>query len=204
MPSPQPTLLHVRYYDQNFHPDEFRRRGWRGSLIRFLNWVRYWLETLLQRVLVSLLLREGGVPAKRGRLFVGEFWKDVDREQAFMRANSPLVEKDPEAEVLGDERTDPRRLRHTKGRVQLPVESNVPDRPKPLDEMVSRYGGTTRARSYGHGQTIVREDDGFEPLSATANPTETARLVALDRDANAPVVVTQKFEGFRSLKKGAE
>jgi hypothetical protein len=172
-----PTLLHIRYYDQHIHPDVLRGRGLRGRLIRFLNWVRFWTETLVQRLVAGAMLETAGVAKPARSEVVRAFWEDVHRERAVAAQESPLAPPPPVRPGVS-----PRSLRYEKGRsvrvddvegTSPEVESvERPTRPQPIDAMAARYGAPPRQRRYAlHGQRVVFEEE-FEPLTA-AEPTKT-------------------------------
>lgn len=156
-------MFRIRYYDQFIHPDTFAGKGWRGLVIRMLNWVRWKLETAVQRRVLNLYMREIG---------------DLQKGKALRR----ILDLDVQAERLEKERTSPKQLpiedyemptevlergsKYLDGAVKTKFESGE-DRPKPIDDLAERYGGTRRQVRYSRGRkfTLLDPDGDFEPIS---------------------------------------
>lgn len=155
------TLLDVRYYGEVFHPSRFRGKGWKGSVIRFLNWVRYRLETYVQFRVLMLGMESSGVAAvdKAERAKVAhDFWIDVRKEQL----HSALLDPELVTALPGSPSPDQLHLRehrYTTRRGAKSVQEEVGElpRPVPLDHLVARHGSDRREKRYGKGTTIVED-----------------------------------------------
>jgi hypothetical protein len=164
----QPTQHHIRYYDKFIHTDQLRLiGGWRVVLIIALNWLRYWVETLVQRLTLSVLLEREGVKKEHRSKFVEVFWGDVRRERAIFedtgrRVTTAAEGQKPEVlptvdEPLVVDRGSPVTFAVSK-------QKEPPLRPQPLDEMVAKYDPNSRSGKYGlNNVRLVVE--GFEAVT---------------------------------------
>lgn len=208
-PIAQPITLHyVRYYTQYYHPRTFRGMGFLGVLIRFLNWTRYWIETLVQRLVLTSLVRSAranGVelPRVKTRLTVRRFWDDVMREGMMVRGE--LEQADIEAELQHQYGVDPKAFKYLFGKkaavVQDVADSNDelptiegeekeegPKRPRPLDQMMSRYSAPPKERRYALGAQRVVFEDEIEEVPATPAQHERARELVKENRMRPPAV----------------
>ncbi len=137
-----PTLRHVRYYNDHFHPTQFRADGWRGVLIRVLNYVRYVLETVVQRLVLAALTRRAAGAGIDAKAVVAKFWADVRGEYQYSKqpVQTPTI-LPPRSTPQGP--SVPREVLRDHG-----VGDGVP---KPLEGLASRYG-SARAMRYGMPQ----------------------------------------------------
>lgn len=194
----QPITAHyIRYYTQYFHPKTFRGMGILGVAIRFLNWVRYWVETIVQRMVLSALVRSAkrdGVefPRSKARATVRRFWEDVDREDAYIRGE--VSDEEAVEDLRIRHGVDPKSFRYLFGKSTTshqdaaPEDTNVPvvegeepeegpKRPRPLDQMMSRYSAPPKERRYAlGGQRVVLEDE-IEAVPTTEAQHTRARIL---------------------------
>ena len=153
------TLLDIRYYDQSFHPDFFREKGWRGRFILLLNWFRFWLETYIQYRVMKLGFSHQEIPANNQKEVVRQFWRDVREERKTSSLLSPFSRK--EEGDASSSSLSPREVRYTRGRKTFEVsdlggeEQQV--RPVPLDGLFERMSQPARVRRYAVGPTIHEE-----------------------------------------------
>lgn len=156
----QPTLRDIRYYDQTFHPDFVKLRGgklWRVYFVLLLNWLRFWIETLVQHQMVKLMSVMEGHSKSDTRKLVSAFWEDVKAEAEASKKASPFYKAQYEPPVQ-----TPRSLRYAVGRGSRVVSESEdqPERPVPLDNLVQRLGSTGRDRKYGMTVTVHEFEKG--------------------------------------------
>lgn len=154
------TLLDVRLYGgDSAHPSSFRGKGWRGLAIRFLNWIRYRIETLVQYLVLSSSFEDenGKVDEKAKLNAQSEFRVAVERERLYSRLQDPaLATGVPSSPV--DSGVLSREGRYVTRRGEKFVyEEEELVRPVPIDTLVSRLGSHGRDKKYGQS-TLVMED----------------------------------------------
>jgi len=152
-------MFNIRHYDQVIHPHSFSR-GWRGRLIRALNWVRWRIEVLVQRLVVTYLAHEGGVPKAQVGVMTRLFGLDVRAERLECERTSPLL---PPPEVA------PRGDRYVMSgcpnqALEQASEKSAPLRPVSATEMIGKYINSRAAR-YAHSRRFkIVNEDAFEPV----------------------------------------
>jgi hypothetical protein len=154
-------MYRVRHYDLLIHPARFKGAGWRGVAVRALNWVRWKLEVLVQRFVVSVLASRGGFSSEEKQGVLRAFHADVRLEQ--LEKERAEVEAPPQV----TERAD-RYLSTFRSELEKEAsEDTTPQRPVPLDDLASRYAQAPRARRYARGRryTVTNDSDDFEPLA---------------------------------------
>lgn len=146
-----PTQYDIRYYEHFIHPSKVRAVGGvRSYVILALNWIRFWLETLVQRLLLGMISTEQKIEPEKHRAYLKTFWEDVRRDVAGSATPLVLMEKPTGASTQD---------------IPPTVGTSLPIRPKPLDDMAARYGAPGRARLYGvSGRKLVFEEETFEPM----------------------------------------
>lgn len=155
-------MYNIRYYDEKIHPDHFKG-GLRGLVIRALNWVRWTLETVVQKLVLKELAKRGGLPRMKVKTLLDTFKLDVRAESLEKDQKSPLLEVEepppPRAERY-------RQARPSKILEMMRDDQGLPERPKPLDNLVGQYAFNSRAKHYARGRRFLTSDpDGdFEPL----------------------------------------
>lgn len=155
------TLLDIRYYDQTFHPAFFRVKGWRGRLIVFLNWLRYWIETLVQYHVMRLGFTQADIDPPQRSAVVRQFWKDVKAERAVAFHEEQAYPTDPPVSI--------REMRYRYGRRTMEVISledgeTAVSTPAPIDNLAARMTAGGRSRRYAMG-TVIREE--VDPVATT-------------------------------------
>ena len=136
-------MWHIRYYDKTFFPARFR--GLLGVVIRVLNWIRWRLEVVVQRLVLEYLLREGGAPSAKAVSAREAFAVDVAAERLEeMRSHLPQVD------TPLPPREDP--IREYESGDELPV------RPTAITNLVNAYS-SGRAAAYvkGKRKTLVED-----------------------------------------------
>lgn len=141
-------MFQVRYYSEVFHPSRFKA-GLLGLAIRVLNWLRWRLEVMVQRLVLKYFTRENYRPELRKEVetrLLKKFRIDdnFERFKAQLEPNHNLLfSEDGQPPTLDDEVT------------QQPLGY------KDIGAMISRYGNKTRAKRYatrGYGRKILIED----------------------------------------------
>ena len=171
-------MFRIRYYDKMLHPDHFKR-GLLGRCIISLNWVRWKLETFIQRLVLKFLARHDGVSKTEESRFREIFLLDVEAEALQKKQTSPLLP------LRRDEETQPRASRYEGGRFKHLAENTIateeneqlPNRPIPIDDLIARHGvAPPRARRYAKGRVrfTMREEGDFESV-----PKATGKLVSI-------------------------
>jgi len=156
-------VYRVRYYDQSYHPDEFRK-GFRGWYIRALNWVRWKLETYIQLQALRYLSKEAALPKKEVGVLTKHFKLDVRAESVEKDQTSPDVVGPIEPSIRADVYQEGRQ----RSVLSAAHDDNGKTRPEPIDGLAARYGATTiRQRRYarGRGRHFVGDDRSFEEVS---------------------------------------
>lgn len=163
-------MYRVRYYDQLIHPDHFKGSGLRGVFVVVLNWIRWKLETLVQKSVLKWLASNGSLPESQVKEYLRTFSLDVKAEALEKEQTSPLHEKVEQSGVQPIVRAD----RYEAGSVKSALASetsgsDVPKRPMRLDNLIASYGMDTRAKKYTKGFKFqVSDPEGdFEPLEET-------------------------------------
>lgn len=169
------TLRHIRFYDKHHRPEKF------GRLVRFLNWIRWGIELMVQRLLLWELYK-----ASREELpyilFRIQFETDVRMEnQAYKTGTLPKYRRTVFPELLGT--GDPTAasvvVQKRGGRSpDASEESVLSEPPKPLDTLIARYGHPGGGRSAKRGSQVVVEE--FEELGLSAVPVTTKKFGTLD------------------------
>lgn len=159
-------MYRVRYYDRMIHPDHFR--GLRGWYVRALNWVRWKLETYVQKQVLKYLAATGELPAERRGELLRAFRLDVKAEKLQKEQTSPLHEP-VEQEIAETPRTRAERYAEGAVRTKLdaldPEEDGRPQRPQRLDDLIGRYAFSNRAKKYARGRAYLADPEGnFEPV----------------------------------------
>jgi hypothetical protein len=161
-------MYRLRYYDEAYHPDHFKR-GMRGWFIVVLNWIRWKLETYVQKQALKFFTENGGLPRDRVKELLRTFHLDVQAEKLEKEQLSPLYAVAAEAA----ETPRSRAARYTEGRKATmlndltPPGEDQPVRPKPLDNLIGQYAFGGRATNYVHGRRFLADPEGdFEPLES--------------------------------------
>lgn len=167
-------MFKLRFYDQTFHPDQFKGAGFRGWVIRVLNWVRWQLETVVQRTVLRHLSRVGHLSPMRAREMDRAFDLDVAAERLEKERTSPLYPstQSPEAREAPTARSE----RYAAGAQRSALDAvtepptDAQGRGRRLDNLVGQYGADMRAKRYAHGRRyLVGDPDGdFETVDPPA------------------------------------
>jgi len=153
-------MYRVRHYDLLIHPAKFKGAGWKGVMVRALNWIRWKLEILVQRLVVDILASRGGFSREEKRGVLEAFRADVELER-IEKARTEVVTS-PETET--SDRAD-RYLASFREELEREVGRALPTRPVPLDDLASRYAQAPRARRYARGRKYtVNDETDFEPM----------------------------------------
>ena len=158
-----PTLLDVRYYDETFHPSRFRGKGWRGFLIRVLNWVRYWIETYVQYLVLKFDITTLDPTETSKEIVEGavtKFWADVRRERLHSYLSDPALSPEapgdlPVTGVLS--RQGRYEFRRGERLVHDFSEENEPARPISIEGLAQRYGTPGRESRYSMGVSVMED-----------------------------------------------
>ena len=152
-------MYRIRHYNQVAHPDMFRGT-WLGFLIRALNWARWKVELVVQRLVLEWLLRDTAANAITRKRVRRQFSLDVAQEALEKEQTSPLnpaasfVESLPEALPLRSER-------YVEGRANTSAAGH-----QPLDRLIATHGFGVRLSRYARGRRFAaqRDDGDFIPL----------------------------------------
>lgn len=163
-------MYRVRYYGEMYHPDNFNR-GVLGAAIRGLNWARWKLETLNQRLVLKYMLREQPFDEAKKKTLVKKFFLDVEQEKLDKEVTSPKLgpELPPEVHMRAERY---QRRGHAKATDQAVQEEQHGGqaaplmRPIPIDGLASRMMAQGRARRYTRDRAhpLVIETD-FEAVA---------------------------------------
>jgi hypothetical protein len=145
-------MFRVRHYDKYIHPDHFQR-GVLGKVIRVLNWTRWKLETVTQRLVLEYLNREEKLDKESSSKLIQKFELDVQAEKVEKKRTSPLA---PFFQA-------PTPLRRQEEFVEPTKVASAS-----IEDMVLRYGNRTRARRYGLGHRRLVYDE-FEAVPPEEN-----------------------------------
>lgn len=175
-------MYRVRYYNQTFHPDHFRN-GARGWFIVCLNWLRWRLETYVQRNVLKWLAKNGGIPAERMGALSRIFNLDVKAEILEKETTSPKTLKVDEYELPQFIPTRAERYKDGAQRSALndaKAEADaegLPNRPVSINDMAARYASQPRQRRYARGRkfTLLDPDGDFESV-----PSATGKLIPIN------------------------
>lgn len=160
-------MYRVRYYDQLIHPDSFKASGWRGALIVALNWVRWQIETFIQKQVLLFYIEKGELPKERKGSLLDTFRVDVQAERLQKEATSPLREPMPDLAQPSRGREG----RYEEGTKSTALdawakEEGLPDRPKSLTNLIGMYAPNIRAKKYARGRRflVMNPEGDFESL----------------------------------------
>ena len=160
-------MYRIRYYDQVIHPDHFQGKGALGWSIRVLNAIRWWIETLVQRLVLRHLAQDAALPKQRMAELRRVFDLDVAAERLERQQTSPLLERLETPKIPNVSRSE----RYADGRhktaldVSVAVENDMPVRPTRLDRLIQSYGAPGREKHYGRGRRFtLADEDAFEAL----------------------------------------
>lgn len=158
-------MFRVRYYDQAIHPDQFH--GWLGFWIRALNFIRWRLETFVQRLVLRYMSNQASIPKEKRFEFRRVFDLDIAAERLQKEQTSPKTQRIELPQVPNAQRSD----RYANGRQKTAVEEAVADandaplRPKRMDNMIASYAAPDRSKRYGKSRSFTADPEGdFEPL----------------------------------------
>ena len=154
-------MYRIRHYDLFIHPSKFVGAGWRGVAVRALNWVRWKLEVLVQRLVLGVLASRGGFSPEEKQGVLRAFHADVRLEE---------IEKERTEVAVPVEVTERADRYLSTFRSELEKEAGAvtaPQRPIPLDDLASRYAQGSRARRYARGRkhTVTNDESDCEPLA---------------------------------------
>lgn len=159
-------MFRLRSYDQFIHPDHFKNKGALGLYIRALNWVRWKLETYIQKQVVIAMAREAQLPKPRVRELLHAFSVDVKAEAVEKEATSPLHpglrrahEEMPRASRYAEPAREPSLMESVAENVH-----QAPLRPQSLENLVGMYAVQGRHQRYTGNRRRVVDVDQFEPL----------------------------------------
>ena len=201
-------MYRVRFYQDLFHPDHFRK-GARGLRIRALNWIRWKLETYVQKQVTRYFAEQGDLSAHAASELMRSFSLDVRAEELEKDRTSPLHVRPEMPESARSER-------YVSSGIVAAVDDEAPVkiRPESLSNLIGQYAFPLRARKYAHGNKYrtTAPDDNFEPLELeSVGSAESAGSDAGPRRAGDPggglprtiVVELPAMEGNPSTPGGA-
>lgn len=142
----------IRFQEKFIHPDHFRGKGWRGLFIRFLNFLRFTLEVLVQKRILMLNMNLENYEAPERKKALQQFYAHLRADEARVAAASPLLGKPTETPLL--------QPRTAESRYEAP-RLGTADEPKAgfatssFAEMVTRY--TERGAQRYTGPEMVQE-----------------------------------------------
>ena len=171
-------MYHIRYYQQTFHPDQFRDKSWLGWWIRLCNKTRWRLEVYVQRLVLRRLSQLGELPRDERREVRRRFDLDTRAEQLEAEQTSPLSPPLPDDRMRA-EQYQAGSFRSLFGEAKAEAEGEqLPVRPLPIDDMAARFGHSpVRSRRYAKGRKrfmVLDEEGDFEAV-----PRAAGTLVAL-------------------------
>ena len=156
-------LYYVRYYAEMIHPDRFKGSAL-GLLIRGVNFMRWKLETAVQRLVLRWMLKHHAVDAERAEQLKRGFELDVAAENLEMTQTSPLRLEEQRMAAARAER-------YSVGAGPVAVmeqamrdEMQLPARPVPPQNLIAAFGGAPRTARYAKGQrrTMQADESNFE------------------------------------------
>jgi hypothetical protein len=155
-------VYRVRHYDQLMHPDEFKA-GWRGLVIRSLNWVRWKLEVFIQLLVIKYIADASGMAKERTGVVTQMFKLDVQAEQLEKERTSPNF---PEMIEIQTPRSDKYvvggSVRSSVREAEQPRDG-LPTRPMPANEMIARYMNPKMAKyARGRNYTMGADENDFD------------------------------------------
>ena len=140
------TLKHIRLYERVYSPSHFV--GLLGFVIRSLNVLRYYVELLVQRLVLKYEVAKQVQPALRAQResgLVKRFWLDDQKERLSLREEQ-VAEVQPLVET------------------SLETGKAVPTRAVTAEFMIARYSPGGRSKRYAHLATPLVSED-FEAVS---------------------------------------
>jgi hypothetical protein len=147
------------------HPDRFKGSAL-GLLIRGVNFMRWKLETAVQRLVLRWMLKHHAVDAARAEQLKRGFELDVAAERLEMTQTSPL--RLEEQRMAGA-----RAERYAGGAGPVAVmeqamrdEMQLPARPVSPQNLIAAFGGAQRTARYVKGQrrTLQADESNFEAV----------------------------------------
>lgn len=158
-------LYYVRYYADMIHPDRFKGSA-RGLLIRGLNFMRWKLETAVQRLVLRWMLDHHAVDAQRGTELKRSFELDVAAENLEMAQTSPLRAEEVRMTAARAERYAMGGGLVSTMDAALKENMELPKRPMPPQNLIAAFGGEPRTSRYakGHRRTLQADESHFEPV----------------------------------------
>lgn len=164
-------MFRIRYYSETLEPRQF------GRLIRFLNWFRYWLETLIQYLVLKHLLKTTKVAKELRKPFVEQFKNDVKVELQEWKKDTTHEAVVTKALVAAHHKVDA-------------------ERPVPVDEFFSRYLNKPKERRYAlSSRDSVKDSDISEPFEPIEAPNGSAAAGTEDGDGEPEVESAAKRPG---------
>lgn len=157
-------LYLIRYYADEIHPDQFKGGGFRGLLIRGLNFLRWKLEAVVQRLVLRWLADHHAVPKTRVSELMRSFELDVAAENLQHELTSPLRIVDPLPTADRSERYERGGPKSVMDQA-LAEDLTLPSRPLPVDNLIASHM-TSRASRYakGHRRTMQADETDFEEV----------------------------------------
>jgi len=153
------NLYRVRYYGYQYHPDLFKMEGWRGTLVRILNWVRWRIEVVVIGLVLEIL-------AKKASLMPEDVSQIRRTHRAQLKRDEAEKEENIEPTVLAtmlSERTE----------IDAePLTQTEPLRKTSVLSFFERQTAEGRSRRYTGGRSfrVYPNDDAFEPVDSNNKP----------------------------------
>jgi hypothetical protein len=151
-------MFRVRFYDRVFIPQSLTGRL--GRVIRAINWVRWKLEVVVQRLMVTYLADEAALLPEERKSVLAQFQVDVMEEKL---QSIKVAAPDPRPLISRGDKYGVASI--TTALAEASGQPELPSRPQPAGEMIARYMNPKLVR-YAKGRrfTVVHDVEDFEPV----------------------------------------